>query len=205
MEAEAKKSYLRPGAILLLLAAAAVTALVYFTLADRAGAQVIGHVNQQSVTMELFEEEILLQRVRDRLADRAVREDNLAASLNQMIGDLLLLQEAAEAEVTIEQTEVESEVEAVLDRVNSSRGEMEQLLTDEGLDWDVFERSIREYLTIRRYQEDVLLAVVPATERSTVLQDWMSASYALAEIEFDPDFLEDVNAGIFPLAQGQDD
>jgi parvulin-like peptidyl-prolyl isomerase len=204
METEAKKSYRRYGVIILVLAAA-VTALVYFTLPDRTDTLVIGHVNQQSVTLERFEEDVLLQRVRDRLAKRTVQEDNPAESLNQLIGDLLLLQDAEQAEVTIEQTEVDSEVEAVLGRVNSSRDKMDQLLKEEGLDWDVFERSIREYLTIRRFQDEVLLAAVPAAERGAVLQDWVSASYTQAEIDFDAGFLEDVSAGVFPLGPGQEE
>jgi parvulin-like peptidyl-prolyl isomerase len=122
-----------------------------------------------------------------------------------LIGDLLLLQDAEQAQVTVEQTEVESEVEAVLGRVNSSRDQMDQLLEEEGLDWDVFERSIREYLTIRRFQDEVLLAAVPAAERGAVLQDWVSASYAQAEIDFDAGFLADVNAGVFPLGPGQEE
>jgi parvulin-like peptidyl-prolyl isomerase len=204
METEAKKSYRRYGVIILVLAAA-VTALVYFTLPDRTDSLVIGHVNQQSVTLERFEEEVLLQRVRDRLANRSVQEDNPAESLNQLIGDLLLLQDAEQADVTVEQTEVESEVEAVLGRVNSSRDQMDRLLKEEGLDWEVFERSIREYLTIRRFQDEVLLAAVPAAEQGAVLQDWVSASYAQAEVDFDAGFLADVNAGVFPLGPGQEE
>ncbi len=204
METEAKISYRRYGVIILLLAAA-VTALVYFTLPDRTDTFVIGHVNQQSVTLERFEEEVLLQRVRARLANRTVQQDNPAEALNQLIGDLLLLQDAEQADVTVEQTEVESEVEAVLGRVNSSRDQMDQLLAEEGLDWDVFERSIREYLTIRRFQDKVLLATVPAAERDAVLQDWVSASYAQAEIDFDAGFLDDVNAGLFPLGPEQEE
>ena len=204
MEAEARKSNRRLGAIVLLLAAAAVAALIYFTLPDRSEEEVIGHVNHETVTLARFEEEILLQRIRNRLANRPEQGDNPADALNQLIADILLLQEAAEMEVALEQAEVDSEVEEVLDRANTSRAEMSQLLADEGLKWDMFQRSIRDYLTLDRFLEDVLLTGIPATQRSAVLRDWITQSYALADIEFDEDFLNEINAGDLLLTQDRE-
>jgi parvulin-like peptidyl-prolyl isomerase len=203
METVMSKSRRRQVVIIFLLAAVVLVTLVIIALPKSADAQVIGHVNQQPVTLERFEEEILLQQVRDRLANRPETEVNSAELLNRMIGDLLLLQEASKAEVTVEQEEVESEVEAVLSRVNTSRSQMSQLLADQGLDWDVFERSILEYMTLRRFQEEVLLVEVSAAERGAVLQNWMSETYSQAEIDFDPEFLQEVNSESLPTFEDQ--
>lgn len=204
METEAKKSDRRLGVIVLLLAVVAVAAFILFAPPDRSDDEMIGHVNHESVTLQRFEEEILLQRVRNRMANRPDQEDNPGESLNQLIRDLLMLQEAAEMEVAVEQAEVDSEIEAVLNRVNTSRAEMNELLADEGLDWDVFERSIRDYLTLDSFLEDVLLAEVPSADRGIIMRDWISQSYALADIEFDEDFLEEINTGNLLLTQGQE-
>ena len=199
MEIAKSTSDRRRGVVILLLVAVLMASLVYLAISDRADAQVIGHINQQPVTLERFEDEIRLQQVRYQLANRPGQEVITPELLNRMISDLLLLQGAEEAEVAVEQEEVDSEVEAVLDRANSSRQQMTRLLAELRLDWEVFERSIREYLTLRRFQKEVLLDEVPAGERSAFLRDWMSESYEQAEIEFDPEFLVSVNsAGLLP-------
>jgi len=200
MEIAKSTSDRRRGVVILLLVAVLMASLVYLAISDRADAQVIGHINQQPVTLERFEDEIRLQQVRYQLANRPGQEVITPELLNRMISDLLLLQGAEEAEVAVEQEEVDSEVEAVLDRANSSRQQMTRLLAELRLDWEVFERSIREYLTLRRFQKEVLLDEVPAGERSAFLRDWMFESYERAEIEFDAEFLATVNPAGLPPA-----
>ena len=198
MEIVEEKSDRRLSVMVLLLIAATAAIVIYTALPERADAQIIGHINQQPVTLERFEAEVRLQQVKDRLSNRFEQEVSTAESLNRMIGDLLLLQGAERADVAVEQVEVDSEVDSVLDRVNSSRPQMKRLLADNKLDWEVFERSIRDYLTLKRFQEDVLLTDVPVGERSAILRDWLSESYQQAEIEFDPEFLDTVNSGGLP-------
>lgn len=184
----------RRGVIILLLAVALLAGLIYIALSERTDTQVIGRINQQPVTLERFEDEIRLQQVRYQLVNRPEQEVIGAELLNRMVGDLLLVQAAENADVAVEQEEVDSEIDVVLSRTNSSRQQMTRILADHRLDWEVFERSIREYLTVRRFQDEVLLAEVPARERSAFLREWLSENFQQAEIEFDAEFLATVNS-----------
>ncbi len=157
--------------------------------------EVVGTVDGKELTRERFEEEVRLSEVKYELTDQPDREVNRPELLNRMIGDYLLIHGAEEAGVRVEDSEVEGEIDSILGRFQISREEMDRVLSDHMLRWQVFENSVWEYLMLNRYIDEVLLEDIPLNEQEAHLEAWMAERYSRAELEFDQAFLDEVNGG----------
>lgn len=88
------------------------------------------------------------------------------------------------------------EIEAILQRVNRSRSEMEELLSVHDLAWGVFEQSVRDYLTLSEFIDEVILEGIPAVDRQDTLNEWMRDTYRAAEMEYSEAFLNQINSAL---------
>ncbi len=70
---------------------------------------------------------------------------------------------------------------------------MSDLLAAHGLKWFVFEGSVRDYVTLNRFMEEVLLADVPPRERKEWMASWLGEQYENADLDFEDSFLDTVN------------
>jgi parvulin-like peptidyl-prolyl isomerase len=136
--------------------------------------------------------------VKYALVGQPERDVDEATLLNRIIGDVLVLQAAAEAGVSVDREEVQAEIDAILKRMDVSEEEMTVVLDDHELSWADFEISVREYLVIGRFQNAVLLADKAPDERQDSLRNWMSEQYSAADMIFNQDFLDEVNASQLP-------
>ncbi|RMG94267.1 MAG: hypothetical protein D6706_14045 [Chloroflexi bacterium] len=155
----------------------------------------IAHINGQPITEAHFQTELELQRVKYELTQRNYPV-NQAALFNRIIGDTLILQAAAADGYQVEDTLVENEINAILNRFGINRNEMTQILRNHQLDWQVFETSVREYTILTHYLDDVVLANINYADRQNFLQNWMSDQYNNAKMDFDQTFLDRINAPI---------
>ena len=117
-----------------------------------------------------------------------------AERLNIMIREVIILQAAAEARVTVGDDRLQSEINAILLRVDFSPEEMDLLLAEHLLAWGDFESSVRDSLIIAAYFDEVVLAEAPANEQQSRVQSWLVERYADSDITFDEDFLNQINA-----------
>lgn len=159
---------------------------------------ILGTVNGEPITAERFEHEIRLQQLRNDLSGHPGLAVDQARVLNRLVGDFLMLQAAAEQQVTVSRMEVEAETADLLRRTNKTREQFEALLADHQLAWEDLNRSIHEYLAILRFQNEILLKDVPAQGRAAAFDEWITDRYAAADIRFDQQFLDEVNAGALP-------
>ncbi len=194
-----RPSFSWPAAIFLTAALLLLTWIAFQdiqqALAANASTQVVGMVNDQEITLLEFQNEMGLQAVRNVLRNQGDAEINQAVILNRMIGDALFLQAAQQAGVGVEDVEVEDAIDMLLGRYGLSRQEFDALLQEQNLDWTVFKTSIRDYLTILRFVDEVVLKDVAPADQQIALQTWMAEHFEAAELDFDQDFLDKVNGG----------
>ena len=155
--------------------------------------RVIATINGQDILLDQYQTELRLKELKYDLAGRSIDEINEAELLNRMIGDVLLLQAASGANVTADEARVQSEIDGILARNALSRAEMSDLLAKHDLDWSAFEGSVRDYVTLSRFTDDVLLAEVGVSGRQATLKAWMSEQYQTADLSFDQEFLDAIN------------
>jgi len=182
--------------LLLVLAAILVGTVTFVAYRQVNGRQnsVIASINGQEITLNQFEDEVELSRLKRELANRPESPVNRPELMNRMIGDVLLLQAAESAGVQVEDTAVQAEIDAILNRLSLTREEMARQLEHHDLGWAVFEGSVRDYLVLSKFVDDSLLANVAPGERKQHLDSWMSEQYRSADMTFDQDFLDSINS-----------
>lgn len=185
-----------------LLAAPLVLALVVVAVATtrQRPPDVVATINGEHISRAQFEAEVRMQDVRYAVSHRD-QTTNRAAVLNRLIGDTLTLQAARDADIVADPDAVQAELERVLSRLGMSKEEMARLLEEHRLTWSDFKQSLRDYLTIRNFTDKTLLNEVAAIDRQRTLEQWMAEQYRASEMDFDPDFLAEINPdGADPLA-----
>lgn len=155
--------------------------------------QIVGTINGENLTRGDFETEIALEEVKIDLRNQDNKTVNKAELLNRIIGDVLILQAASKAGIEVNQDEVNQETTTILRRLDMTRNEFEDLLSDHAIRWMAFEQSVEDYLTIFHYVNDGLMVNIPFGDRESYLQNWISGQYSQAEIDFEQAFLDEVN------------
>ena len=154
---------------------------------------VVGTLNGEPFTREAFENELRFSDLRATLANQVPQPVNKVALLNRMVGDALILQVAHNAGVNTLDSEVDSELTAIVSQFGLSEAEMRQQLADHGLTWDDFRRSVGNYMTIITFLEEGLLASVPPEQQQVFMQNWMGELLSNASIDFDEAFIMEIS------------
>ncbi len=155
-------------------------------------ARVVASINGEAITEAAFEAEVAIQHVRNDLTGRGEGVSR-PAIFNRLIGDVLLLQAARQADVTVDEGRVQSELSSLLRRHALDRPTMDGMLARRGLTWPALERSVRSHMTMDAFMRRHLLAGVAVPEREAALERWMAEQYREAIIRLDDGFVERIN------------
>lgn len=171
-----------------------LTAVFSLNRPTSAAATVVGTLNGEPFTREAFENELRFADLRATLANVPPQPVNKIALLNRMVGDALILQAARSAGISTPDSETDSELAAIISQFGLSEADMRQQLTDHGLTWEDFHRSVSNYITILTFMENGVLATVPPEQQQAFMQEWMGNLLSNASIDFDEAFITEISS-----------
>jgi hypothetical protein len=187
-------------ALLLIIALILITWLAYPGLqrdrSERVNRTVIVTINHQDVYFSRFQDEVLLQSLRQALSGQESQPINRLTVLNRLVADTLMLQAADAADIQVSEEGVQAAIESIYTQYGLSPEDFQKKLDSQGVDFEIFEESIHNFLKILLFTETQILNGVPPGERQIVLSAWVSAHFQAAEMEFDPAFLGYVNQNL---------
>ncbi len=184
-------------ALILLLTLTAVTGLTALAQPLQPQIQIqtpIGTVNDQVITLEQFETEVRFENFRSATLPSAGAQMDRPLLLNRIVLEAIVLQAADEAGVSVTGAELDAEMGGILSEFGISQAQMTEQLAEHSLSWGDFQASVERFLLIRRYINDVLLVDIPLEQQGLFLQLWATEQVSMADISFDPTFLESIGA-----------
>ncbi|MEA2036626.1 MAG: peptidylprolyl isomerase [Nanoarchaeota archaeon] len=150
-----KKTIKKISAVVVLIVILAVA--FYFAFKTLTPQKAIATVNGEAITSE--ELNIKYDQLPDQYKLFVTKED----FLEQMINVKLLLQEAKEQEVVVNEDQIEEELDNLRKQVATDE-EFEQLLAEGGTTLDELKQQIKEQLTINKLLDDVVLSNIDISE-----------------------------------------
>ena len=146
-------------------------------------------VNGESISRQDLDRRVALEQVwlgwTGKVAPTAGQEATQfrSSTLNQMVQNRLVLQEAKKAGITASTQDVAAALEDIKKSFQLTEDKINQDLLSAGLTRLTLENVLHEDAVVQRFQEKVILAGVAAVDQETALRNWYNNALAKANIE----------------------
>lgn len=133
---------------------------------DEVADRIIAVVNNDAITLGELQESIIAYRQESRQQSQATDEELAEQFLSRLIDTRLQLQEAEREKITVDEAEVDQELEDRMKRYGvQNRDEFEILLRQEGLNLDSIKKRLRDTLRIAKVVRRKVALRVSVTEQ----------------------------------------
>lgn len=149
-------------------------------LLDQIAATVNGQVILQSEVKEKVEKGPLIT-----ISDYPSKggDSEYSRALNDKINLMLILDEAADLEIEIPDSQVETEIKRFMDQQGLSESQLKEFLANEGKSYDSYKEDFRRKMIIYRFQGRVIFPSVKITDKDLETYYLDSSSQSLDLIE----------------------
>lgn len=168
------------------LAVALAASAAHARIVDR----VVAVVNDEVITASELEDLMApvyakLDEIPDPVGRAEAKDKQLRRGLDEMIGQRLVLQEAARRKLTVSVEEVDAHLEEIRSRQSWTSQQMTDYLSAQGLNLAEFRRQVREQLLRQRVVRSAVGARVRVSDRD--LQDFYKEKVTKATASFELD------------------
>ncbi len=146
-------------------------------------------VNNRPISVEQYEREAGIERVRMVLAGADPAQFNPGSIIDGMITNKIIQNGADDAGLVPPQEEIDAEIEGVLFSLGMTEADLDQMLVENGTSLDGLRESIGEFLVRLDFITNVLLVDYPEEEWNARFDEWIANQQAAANIEINEDVL----------------
>jgi parvulin-like peptidyl-prolyl isomerase len=168
--------------------------LVILLAACSGGSKVVGTVNGEPITREMFDANLIIPKVASEEIGQVPPVIPKIAILDQVVNNLLLLQSAREQGIQVTQDQLKTDIGKFIGGLGTTPEEFEARLKENGVPWSAFVDNVEQTLIIETYKNEYLLTHVMEDEREEFLNSWLIVQTQQSTIEFDQGFLNEVNS-----------